>query len=213
MIQGVARYTNSMKPRLIIEQKITAFVNKYMVYGTSVDGAKSDLLALAQQKRIALKEKVTFYSDESKSSVSFSFRAEKVLDVHGRYFVEGQSGEQVGVFRKVFGQSLAVSTWRIMDDAGNDVLEIKESNVALAIARRYGGWIPIVGDLIEILTLFLKYHFVFVDIRTGEVVGKYEKTTLFRDHYTLSCTDEVWTTNDWRTLAAMGVALDALQSR
>lgn len=202
-----------MKPRLIIEQKITAFVNKYMVYAAGESGSRSDLLALAQQKRIAFKEKVTFYSDESKSSVSFGFRAEKVMDVHGRYFVETQAGEQIGVFRKVFGQSLAVSTWRIMDAAGSEVLEVKESNVALAIARRYGGWIPIIGDLIEIATLFLKYHFVFVDIATGSVVGKYEKTTLFRDHYTLSCTDEVWATNDWRTLAAMGVALDALQSR
>lgn len=202
-----------MKPRLRIEQKITAFVNKYMVYTVADGGSKSDLIALAQQKRIAFKEKVTFYSDESKKDISFSFRAEKVMDVHGRYFVEDQSGKQIGVFRKVFGQSLAVSTWKIIDAAGNEALEVKESNVTLAIVRRFGGWIPIVGDLIEIATLFLKYHFVFVDVASGEIVGKYEKTTLFRDHYILSCSDEIWASHDWRTLAAMGVALDALQSR
>lgn len=131
-------YTKTMKPRLYIDQKITAFVNKYKVYGVDASGEKSELVALAQQKRLAFKEKVWFYNDEAKTKEVFSFRAEKVMDVHGRYFVEDTD---------------------------------------------------------------------------GAVVGAYRKQTLFRDHYQLSTTDDAHEALDWRVFAAIGVALDALQSR
>lgn len=203
----------NMKPQLYIEQKITAFVNKYKILGVTETGEPAGLIAMAQQKRLAFKEKVTFYSDESQNQLAFTFRAEKVMDIHGRYFVEDMNGQLGGMFRKLFGQSLAVSTWRLMDVSGNDIFEIKESNVTLAVLRRFGGWIPIVGDVIELVTLFLKYHFVVVDLNTNQIVGKYEKTTLFRDHYKFSMTDEAYAKLPWQAFAAMGVGLDALQSR
>ncbi len=206
-------YTSAMKPRLYFAQKITAFVNKYKILGVTDTGDEGALLAMAQQKRLAFKEKVTFYADEKQSQPIFSFRAEKVMDIHGRYFIEDMNGQLGGMFRKLFGESLAVSTWRMMDASGNDVLEVKESNVTLAIIRRYGGWIPILGEIIELVTLFLKYHFVVVDLSTNQIVGKYEKTTLFRDHYKLSMTDEAYSKLPWQAFAAMGVGLDALQSR
>ena len=202
-----------MKPRLYLEQKITAFVNKYKIISATEAGEQSGLLAMAQQKRLAFKEKVTFYADEKQAQPSFTFRAEKVMDIHGRYFIEDIDGQLTAMFRKLFGESLAVSTWRLMDANGNDIFEVKESNVTLAVIRRYGGWIPIVGDVIEVVTLFLKYHFVVVDIASGQIVGKYEKTTLFRDHYTFSMTDEAYANLPWQAFAAMAVALDALQSR
>lgn len=202
-----------MNPRLYIDQKITAFVNKYSVYNTAQNGEKASLIALAQQKRLALKEKVTFYSDEQKTQEIFGFRAEKVLDVHGRYFVEATDGTLLGSFRKVFAKSLVSSTWVLMDAQGNDVYRVEESNMTLAILRRFAGWIPIVGDIFEIILLFFRYHFVFVDIATGQQVGKYQKVTLFRDHYALHLTDEAFARLDWRVYASMGVGLDALQSR
>lgn len=202
-----------MKPRLIVEQKITPFVNKYTVFQADKAGSKSDLLALAQQKRIAIKEKVIFYTDESKSAVAFGFRAEKVMDVHGRYFVEDTDGKQIGAFKKDFKRSLLSSTWHILDASGQPVIKVSESSKVLAAMRRFGGLIPFVGDVIEIITLFLRYHFVFSDAQTGEEIGRYQKTTLFRDHYVLSVTDEAYSKQDWRVFAAMAVGLDVLQSR
>ena len=202
-----------MIPRLIIEQKITAFVNKYTVYQADSTGQKAGLVALAQQKRLAFKEKVSFYSDESKTQVVFGFRAEKVFDIHGRYFVESPDGQKIGGFSKVFGQSLLISTWNILDINGDPVIQVKESHVALAVLRRFIGTIPIFGGLAEIIIMLFKYHFDLVNVRTGEVVGKYQKITLFRDHYLLSVDDAAYSAIDWRTYAAVAVALDALQSR
>lgn len=202
-----------MTPKLIIEQKITAFVNKYSIYQADAEGEKTALLAMAQQKRLAFKEKVRFYNDEAKTSEIFGFEAEKVLDVHGRYFVTDTSGNHIGGFRKIFKQSLLISSWHILDTNGEPVLLVKESNVAVAILRRFIGFVPIIGGILELLMVLFKYHFELIDLNTNVVVGRYQKTTLFRDHYTLSLTDAASKQIDWRTYAATAVALDALQSR
>jgi uncharacterized protein YxjI len=202
-----------MKPRLIIEQKVTFFTNQYRVFGAGEEGAKASLLSFAQQKRLAFREKVTFYSDEAKSREAFTFRAEKVMDVHGRYFIEDENGNVVGMLRKVFGASLLKSTWMVMDKDGTELFQVSENNVALAVIRRFGGILPIVGGFVELLVMFFRYHFEFIDKATGATVGKYEKTTLFRDHYSLSVEGEAFERVDWRVWAALGVALDALQSR
>lgn len=202
-----------MKPRLIIEQKITAFVNKYSLFAIDDSGNKGDMVGLAQQKRLAFKEKVNFYGDEQQSQVAFTFRAEKVFDVHGKYLVEDETGALLGSFQKQFKASLLNSTWHLLTPADQPVLVVRESNQLLALMRRFGGFLPIIGDIIDILTLLLRYHFVLSRVDTGEVVGTYQKTTLLRDHYTLSLTDEVVQELDWRVYAAFGVGLDALQSR
>lgn len=201
-----------MKPRLIVEQKITAFVNKYSVYQASDDGSRGQEVALAQQKRLAFKEKVIFYSDGTRAKIAFTFRAEKVIDVRGRYFVEDANGNLVGMFKKEFGQSLLRSTWSILDKEGAVQFKITESSTILAVLRRFADFIPIVGGLFEIVLLFFRYHFVVLD-SSETVHGKYTKTTLFRDHYLLSGDDTLVETVDWRVLAAVSVALDALQSR
>jgi uncharacterized protein YxjI len=202
-----------MKPRLIVEQKITAFTNKYTVYDVTAEGKKGNLVAFAQQKRIALKEKITSYGDEAKAQVAFTLRAEKVMDVHGRYFVEDAGNQLIGSFKKDFAKSLLNSTWLILGADDQPKITIAESNLALALLRRFSGLIPIVGEFVNILVTFLRYHFVFTDATTKEPVGRYQKTTLIRDHYLLSMDDAAYKQQDWRVYAAMAVALDALQSR
>lgn len=201
-----------MQPKLITEQQITAFVNKYSVFEAQPNGEKGPLKAFAQQKRVAIKEKITFYDGTDKNEVLFTLRAEKALDVHGRYLVEDASGQLLGSFRKQFKKSLVNSTWSILSN-DTPVVEVCESNQVLAVLRRFAGFIPVIGELIDLITVFLRYHFTFTDVATGQAIGKYQKTTLFRDHYSLSMADEAFASQDWRLWAAFSVALDALQSR
>jgi hypothetical protein len=200
-----------MKPRLVVEQKITAFVNKYAVYTAQADGSKGDMIAFAQQKRFNIREKFQFYTNQDKSQLAFTFRAEKVLDVHGRYFVEDADGKLLGMFRKDFKKSLLNSTWHVLDAQGNETMLVKESNAALAVLRRFLGLAPYVGDLADMVLLFFRYHFSF--LVNGQEVGMYKKTKLLRDHYLLSMEDQAFAAQDIRVLAAQAVALDALQSR
>lgn len=201
-----------MNTRLIVEQKITPMANRYAVFSVDESGNKSDLVAFAQQKRLAFKEKVSFYSDENRKQEIFSFRAEKIADIHGRFFVEDNDGKRIGAFKKQFAKSLLNSTWDILDKNDKPRITINESNQTLALLRRFIGFVPIVGEILELLTNFFKYHFSFRDEK-GNEVGKYQKIKLFRDHYALHFEDDSWEKNDWRVLAAVAVALDALQSR
>ncbi len=202
-----------MTPRLVIRQKLTAFVNKYQIFTAGPEGAAAEQVGLAQQKRFSWKEKVMFYTDEKRDRLAFTFRAEKVLDIHGRYFVEDANGRLVGMFKKEFAASLVNSTWKVLDANGNEQFLVRESNQVLAVLRRFGSEIPLVGELIDLIVMLFKYHFTFIDITTGKEVGSYHKTTLIRDHYVLEADDTLWQQTDWRVLAAVSVALDALQSR
>jgi len=100
-------------PHFFVRQKITLMVNRYQIFAANPDGTEGELLAFAQQKRMAFKEQVTFYSDESKSRPVFSFRARQRLDVHAEHDVYDQDGVELGYFRKAFGASLVRSTWHL----------------------------------------------------------------------------------------------------
>lgn len=198
-----------MNPKLIVEQKLTAFTNKYAVYTAGSDGGKQQLVAFAQQKKFAFKEKVEFYTDETKSTLVFTMRAEKMMDVHGRFLIEDNLGQLIGSFQKAFGKSLLNSTWNI-PDSQQPQITVSEGNQTLAIVRRIADFIPYVS---EIIAIFLRYHFKFVEVSSGQTVGRYEKTAAFRDHYKLSVNDSYYAKQDWRVYAAFAVALDALQAR
>ena len=142
-----------MNPKLIVEQKITPLANQYRIFSVDSSGSKGDLVAYAQQKRVTLREKMRFYSDEQKQHELFGFRAEKVLDVHGKYFVEDDENNAIGSFGKVFKKSLLNSTWNILDD-DTPIITISETNKVLAVVRRVLGFLPIIGDFADIIMIF-----------------------------------------------------------
>jgi hypothetical protein len=202
-----------MKPRFFVEQKITAWINRYQVFYANETGEKSELAAFVEQKRGRLKEKVLFYSSQDKKDVVFTFRAEKVLDIRGKYFVEDTSGQLIGYFQKDFEQSLVKSTWHVYDANDTRLITVTESNATLALMRRYLGFIPIIGEFFELFIAFFRYHFVFLQPNTTQEVGSFEKLTIFRDKYRLSMDDPTYGAVDQRLIIAMAVALDALQAR
>lgn len=204
-------YTKLMKPRLYVDQKITLLVNRYIIYSANTSGDKGESIGFVEQERFKLKEKVNFYTDKTKQQLVFTFRAEKTLDIHGKYLVEDADGTLIGYFEKAFGKSLLRSTWYMCTAAGERVFTVTESSSTLAAIRRFIGYIPVVGEFAELISMLFRYHFVF--LQDDQQVGTYRKTTLLRDNYQLSMTDDAYAKLDQRVLAAMSVALDALQSR
>ena len=132
-------------PCFHIRQKITLMVNRYEVLGANPDGSEGSMLAFAQQKRMAFKEHVIFYADESKSQPVFSFKARQRLDVHAEHDVFDEHGAPLGYFRKDFGASLLRSTWHL-SAPGLEAVG-KERRLGIAILRRVWGFIPYLGDI------------------------------------------------------------------
>lgn len=195
--------------KYIIEQKLTAFTNQYLVFAIDANGQK-ELVSFAQQKRLAFREEVVFYTSEDKKEESFRIKAENVMDIHGKFVVSDAKGSKVGMIQKKFGSSLIRSTWEILALDGQSVAVVTEKNIYLAVFRRIWGLIPYLGDL----PFIFKYHFVFLDPSDKALLAEYTKTTRFRDHYELSLEDNALIEQvGWQTLAAQAVLLDALQGR
>ena len=191
-------------PRFHVRQRITPMVNRYEVRAVAPDGSEGSLLAFAQQKRLALKEQVTFYRDESRREPVFSFRARQRLDLRAAYDVVDAAGAPLGTFRKEFGASLLRSTWRL--EASGISAVGRERSMPVAILRRAWGALPYLG---EIWVPFV-FHFDFTDTATGAPVLTSERVWAVRDRYDVTVPDARL---DFRVAVSMAVALDALQSR
>ncbi len=191
--------------RFTLRQKITVMVNRYELRTLAADGTEGPLLALAQQKRMAFKEQVTFYSDEERTQPLFGFKARKRLDVAATYDVTDAAGSTIGEFRKDFGKSLLRSTWHLSTPDGLTSVG-QERSQGVAIARRVIG---MVGEI----PIPLRFHFDFTT-PSGEIMLTSERRRSLRDRYELTVPRLADGRQlDWRVAGAMAVALDALQDR
>jgi uncharacterized protein YxjI len=180
-----------------VRQRVRLMVNQYEVRAVQPDGAEGEMIAFAQQKRMAFKEQVTLYTDDSKQVPVLGFKARQVLDLGATYDVTDPSGAPIGLFRKDFKASLLRSTW-IVEQPSVGAVRGQERNQAVAILRRFVdslSWLP--------------YHFDFVT-PTGETVFSVVKSWGLRDKYVVTVPNPYI---DRRLVIAMAVALDALQSR
>ncbi len=198
--QGAAHFT--------VRQKLTLMVNRYEIRPADASWTEGEPIAVAQQKRMAFKEQVTFYADAARTQPVFSFKARKRIDLGATYDVLDAAGAPIGWFRKDFGKSLLRSTWHIGTPDGLEAVGT-ERNQGIAILRRVWEFIPVVGD-IPVPFLF---HFDFTAPDGSIVLSSVRKRSL-RDRYEVSVPRQPngWQL-DWRVAMAMSVALDALQSR
>ena len=188
--------TLQTQQQLIVRQRVRLMVNQYEVHAVAPDGTEAGVLAFAQQKRMAFKEQVTLYTDESKATPVLGFKARQALDLGATYDITDAAGSPIGLFRKNFKESLLRSTWHLEQPGYGEMIG-RETNLTVAILRRF----------VESLS-WLPYHFEFLlnDRPAFSVVKKWG----LRDRYVVTIHDPQL---DRRLVAAMSVALDALQSR
>jgi uncharacterized protein YxjI len=182
-------------PKFFVKQKLTMMVNRYEVHEVGEDGSLGGLMAVAQQKRMAFKEQVTFYRDDQRTEPVFSFQARQVMDLGAGYDVRDASGAPLGSFRKDFGRSLLRSTFHL--SAPGLEATGQERNQAVAVLRRF-------------VDFPFAFHFDFKDQATGGVVMSSERQMSLRDRYVVTVPDQRL---DFRLAAAMAVGLDALLAR
>ncbi|WP_433330522.1 hypothetical protein [Spirillospora sp. CA-294931] len=192
-----------MQKRFLVRQRLRLMVNQYEVHTVTAEGAEGEIVAFAQQKRMAFKEQVTLYTDDTKSLPILGFKARKRIDLASAYDITDAGGNAIGVFRKDFKKSLLSSTWHL-EQPGLGVTTGSERNKFVAILRRVWNIIPFA----ENLPFAWPYHF---DFFAGEQkVFSVEKKFGFRDRYLVEIADP---NLDRRLVIAQAVGLDALQSR
>jgi uncharacterized protein YxjI len=187
--------TLQAQQHFVVRQRITLMVNRYEVRVADAASGAGPLVAVAQQKRMAFKEQVTLYTDDSRTATLAAFKARSVLDLRATYDVTDPGGAPIGLFRKDFARSLLRSTWHV-EQPGLGAATGQERNLVVALLRRFSE----LG--------FLPYHFDFT--LGGQPAFTVVKRWAIRDTYAVSVTDDRF---DRRLVIAMAVALDALQSR
>jgi uncharacterized protein YxjI len=192
--------------RYLVDQLIRPIANLYRITPLAAgETPAGGPVAFVRQKKMAIKEDIRFFSDESESQELFRLKARSILDTGGsRYDVTDASGQAVGVLHHQLRKSLIRSTWEITGANGTTAIAHERSK-PMAIARRlvdfvpYGEWVPI------------PYNFdVLLDER---VVGHLNRKFQLRDTYILDLTGDHERQIDRRLGVALAIGLDALQNR
>jgi len=189
-----------------VDQLIRPLANLYRISTLGPDGASAgEPLAFVRQKKLAIKEDIRFFADESEQEELFRLKARQVIEIRGRFDVLTPDGGRVGTLEKVFGASLLRSTWRILDAHEAEVAMAQEKSVPLALLRRVIDLVPY-GELVPIL-------FQFTILMDGREVGELRRPVGIRDRYILRLPGDPDRRIDRRVAVALAIALDALQSR
>ncbi|MEX0817712.1 MAG: hypothetical protein WD027_09705 [Gaiellales bacterium] len=189
-----------------IDQLIRPLANLYRISTLGPDGSSAgEPLAFVRQKKLAIKEDIRFFADETENEELFRLKARQIIEVRGRFDVLLPDGGRIGTLEKVFGASLLRSTWRILDANEAEVAMAQEKSVPLALLRRVIDLVPY-GELVPIL-------FQFEILVDGREVGELRRPVGLRDRYILRLPGDSDRRIDRRVAVALSIALDALQSR
>ena len=189
-----------------VDQLLRPVANLYRISTLGADGGSpGEPLAFVRQKRLAIKEDIRFFADESEQEELFRLKARAVMEIGGRYDVVVPDGSRLGVLEKRFRESLLRSTWRILDANEQEIAIVRERSMPIALLRRAIDFVPY-GELVPIL-------FQFVILMEGRDVGELRRPIGVRDRYVLKLGGDVERRINRRVAVALAVALDALQSR
>ena len=188
-----------------VDQLIRPVANLYRISTLAPGEGPGEPLAFVRQKKLAIKEDIRFFGDDSEQHELFRLKARAMLEFAAKYDVTTSDGERIGTLQKVFGASLLRSTWRLLDAEEREIGHAHEKSVPVAILRRVIDAVPY-GDFIPIV-------FQFSIFLGGRQVGELRRPIGLRDRYVLRLDGDPERTLDRRLAVALSIALDALQSR
>lgn len=184
-----------------LDQLIRPVANLYKVSALAPGDEAGAPVAFVRQKKLAIREDLRFFSDESESAELFRVKARQVVDVGGRYDVTTVAGDRIGVLQRRFAQTLLRTTWAILDADEGPVADVTESSMPRAVLRRVA----------EIFDVPILYHFsILVE---GRQVGEVRRILTLRDRYVMTLGGDIDRRIDRRMAVALLVVLDALQAR
>jgi hypothetical protein len=161
---------------------------------------------MAQQKRIAFKEQLTFCTDKARTQPVFGFKARQAMDLAATCDVTVASGMPIGCFSKKFARSLLRPTWQLTTTDGLQTT-VTERNPSVAVARWLWELLPVVSDPDS--PFLIHFDFAAPD---GSIMLRSLRRRSLRDPYDVELPASP---NGWRLErrvgAAIAVALDALQ--
>lgn len=120
--------------------------------------ANNQLIARADQKGFKLKEQVTFFHDEQRTSPMFMVKARNVFDIAATYDITDPSGQIIGSLRrKGVASTFVGDEWLLLNASEQEIARVMEESKTLAIIRKW----------VDLAALILPQKFV---VTVGETV-------------------------------------------
>jgi uncharacterized protein YxjI len=197
--------------RLLIQQVFKPIANEYRISVPSAGSTEEGQpILFVKQKRMKIKEDIRFRLTPDGDEHLFRIKSKTVFEFAGKHDVLDDHDAVIGTLGKSFGKSLLRSHWVVSDPSGTELFEAHESSWAIALIRRFIGFVPVAGNYLDVLQ-WLPFNFVLV--RGETTVGSYRRVLgKLRDRYVLELTPTAGEI-DRRLLVAFAIALDALQDR
>ncbi|MET1037284.1 MAG: hypothetical protein ABW075_03365 [Aeromicrobium sp.] len=162
------------------------------------DGSDGGVIATIQLGEMGDDVGTVFYADPEATRPMFAFTGSILRE---SFDVTDDTGVVLGSFRKEWKKSFFRSTWHLTTSDGLEAVG-RERSRAAAIGRRISDDIPFLVSHFDFVTS--DGHTVFSSLRRRTLWPEYELTApLLPDGRQL----------DWRMAAAMGAALEIIQSR
>jgi len=194
--------------RFLIQQVFKPIGNEYRIsIPTPGSTEEGEPVLFVKQKKLKIKEDIRFRVSPDDEAHVFMIKSKTVFEFRGRHEVLDADNQVIGLLEKDFARSLIRSHWHVRDAAGNELFEGYESNLVIALLRRFA------GAASEWLSAAQWLPFNFVLMRNGHDAGTYRRVLgKLRDRYVLEFGPPLEDV-DRRLALALAVALDALQDR
>jgi uncharacterized protein YxjI len=121
-------------PKYELKRQIMQLVGRnFRVYD-----ANGQLVLFCHQKGFKLKEDLRVFRDEQQTQEVMRIAARKILDFSGFYDVfDSATGARIGVLRRMGWKSILRDEWTVMDANEQQIGQIVEDNMLLALLRRF----------------------------------------------------------------------------
>ncbi len=109
--------------------------------------ANGNTIAYIRQKMLRLKEEVQVFSDQSKSALNYTIRANRWLDFTATYSFSNINGQEIGFIVRKGWSSIWKAHYEILDQQKQTDFIIREANPWAKIFDSMLGEIPLLGIL------------------------------------------------------------------
>lgn len=185
--------------------KVTSLSNDFVATDST-----GKTLAYVRQKMFKLKEDIQIFSDETKSKVNYSIKADRWLDFSAAYSFYDDQGTTIGKIARKGWRSLWKAQYEIIDQ--NDKLQytVSEENGFVKVFDSLLGQIPIIS-------MFTGYMFnpsyLVVDVNGNPIVRMKKEASFFGRKFQLTEVGQMDSDDDDRIMLGMMMMLLLERSR
>lgn len=141
-------------------QKIEFRRKFWKFFGAEVKAVNPDndtVVGVIRMKAFKLRDDVRLYMPAESNQEAMRIHARQVIDFGATYdvYLGADNNPAFSLQRKGFKSAFVRDYWKLLDPAGNQIGYVQETSSGLAVARRWFGMIPFVGEIVDLIFAFI----------------------------------------------------------